>query len=285
MRKHFGWLIGVIAIGSIALISWKDEKTINAAGDYAKQTAITHDTLSSATTVGPGPSSSPLHNLFSQYISEIYQTAQLQDYGLGYNVFERAVTGFINLKLSNKISQHSNILTVIDMNKSSREKRMWIINLVSRQMLLNTLVAHGRSSGDDIPNFFSNDNNSDASSLGFYVTGSVYQGKHGRSLKLDGLDEGFNSNARSRGVVIHAADYVCQNSIDKLGRLGHSEGCPAVSPKVIKKVINTLQGGTAIFIDGNDMSYTSKYLDENTAAAFLFPQNGQPDNSMLTAAK
>lgn len=284
MRKHFGWLIGVIAIASIALISWKDEKTINAAGDYAKQTALTHDTLSSAPTVGSS-SVSPLHDLFSQYVTDIYQSAQLQDYGLGFSVFERAVTGFINLKLSNRISQHSNILTVIDMSKSSREKRMWIINLVSKQMLLNTWVAHGRSSGDDIPDYFSNENNSDASSLGFYLTGSVYQGKHGRSLKLDGLDEGFNSNARSRGVVIHAADYVCQNSIDKLGRLGHSEGCPAVSPKVIKKVINTLQGGTAIFIAGNDATYNSRFLDENAAAAFLFPQNGQSDGSMLTAAK
>jgi hypothetical protein len=158
---------------------------------------------------------------------------------------------------------------------------MWIIDVVDKQLLMNTLVAHGSGSGDDVANYFSNQTDTHASSLGFYITDGVYHGKHGRSLKLNGLDEGINSNARARGIVVHGAKYVSEGTINALGRLGHSEGCPAVSTKVIGKVISTIKDRTVLFINGNDYSYTSKYLDADAAAGFVYPENGSIVNASL----
>jgi hypothetical protein len=148
---------------------------------------------------------------------------------------------------------------------------MWIVDLINKELILNTWVAHGNGSGDDMANYFSNQNDSHASSLGFYVADDVYHGKHGRSLRLNGMDAGFNDNARSRSIVLHAAPYVSQSTITQLGRLGRSEGCPAVSPKVAGKVINTIKGKTVLFINGNDSNYTSRYLDDEIAANYVYP--------------
>ncbi|RYE20643.1 MAG: murein L,D-transpeptidase catalytic domain family protein, partial [Sphingobacteriales bacterium] len=156
-------------------------------------------------------------------------------------------------------------------NKPSHTKRMWIVDMVSKSLLLNTWVSHGQGSGNDMATAFSDTEHSHQSSLGFYVTDEVYFGKHGRSLKLDGMDAGFNSHARSRAVVVHAADYVSQGAINQLGRLGRSHGCPAVSPEVSDMVINTIKGKTMMFIAGNDSRYTSKYMDETIAQNYLYP--------------
>lgn len=248
MRKHFWWIACVFLMFSISFISWRP---------ISAEKAITNKaaTLSAK-------------ELFGRYVATIYQTANLQQYGLDMAVFQKALTGYINLKATNKLPQNSSIITVVDFNKSSREKRMWIIDLATNQLLLNTWVAHGQGSGNDMANEFSNTNESHQSSLGFYLTDDVYMGKHGRSLRLDGLDEGFNAKARARAIVVHAADYVCQNSIDKLGRLGRSFGCPAVSPEVRDQVIDDIKGKTVLFINGNNSSYTSKYLDENSLENF-----------------
>ena len=186
-------------------------------------------------------------------------------------VFQKAVIGYFNLKATNKVPQYSSVITIVDLSKSSCTKRMWIIDVINKELILNTWAAHGNGSGDDVPHYFSNENDSHASSLGFYVTDGVYHGKHGRSLRLDGMDAGFNDNARARSIVIHAAPYVCQKSIDKLGRLGRSEGCPAVSPKVATKVINTLKSKSVLFINGDDSSYTSRYLDADMAINYVYP--------------
>jgi hypothetical protein len=148
---------------------------------------------------------------------------------------------------------------------------MWIVDLINKDLVLNTWVAHGNGSGGDVPEYFSNASDSHASSLGFYITEGIYNGKHGRSLKLNGMDAGFNDNARTRSIVVHAAPYVSQGSIEQLGRLGRSEGCPAVSPKIAKKVINTIKGGSVLFINGNDSSYTSKYLNADVATNYVYP--------------
>ena len=243
MRKHFWWILCVFMAFATSFISWTPVKTTNS-------TIITANASSSA------------KEMFQQYVSTVYQSAKLQHAGLDINVFQKALTGYINLKLANKLPENSTVITVVDFTKSSREKRMWIIDVVSQQLLLNTLVAHGQGSGDDMANRFSNTNESHQSSLGFYITDDVYFGKHGRSLRLDGLDAGFNSNARARAVVLHAADYVSQGAIAQLGRLGRSFGCPAVAPEVVNQVINTIKGRNMLFINGNDPRYTSKYLNE-----------------------
>ncbi|MDR6944261.1 murein L,D-transpeptidase catalytic domain family protein [Mucilaginibacter pocheonensis] len=249
MRKHFWYVTFAVFFLSATIISWRSAGANKSDGKV-------NSTLNAK-------------ELFNQYISNLYQAASLQQTGLAFDVFEKAVTGYTNLKLEHKLPQGSAILTVVDFSKSSREKRMWIIDLFSKQLLLNTWVAHGQGSGDEMANQFSDRNDSHQSSLGFYLADDVYIGKHGRSLRLDGMDPGFNTNARMRSIVVHAAKYVSQNTIDRTGKIGRSFGCPAVSPKVADQVINTIMGKTVFFINGNDDSYTSKYLDETGPLNFI----------------
>ena len=121
------------------------------------------------------------------------------------------------------------MLTLIDFSRPSQHKRLWVINVEKGKVLFHTLVAHGKASGADVPMAFSNKDGSEMSSLGFYRTApTTYTGKHGLSLKLVGLDPGFNTNAESRAVVVHGADYVCEDFVKAHGRLGRSQGCPAL---------------------------------------------------------
>jgi hypothetical protein len=251
MRKHLWWIIGVLLLFSITVISWKPFSAITTNSTVTKKLGT--------------------KELFAQYVSDIYNTANLQQSGMDVAVLQKAITGYFNLKLVNKLSPNSNIITVVDFAKPSHEKRMWIINILNKSLILNTWVAHGQGSGDDMASHFSNNNESHQSSLGFYLASEVYFGKHGRSLKLDGLDAGINSAARARGIVIHAADYVCQNTINQIGRLGRSFGCPAVSPEVSDQVINTMKGGSMLYINGSDTNYTSKLLDATAPANFITP--------------
>lgn len=185
------------------------------------------------------------------YVNKVYTTIGLQQTGLALPVFEKALTGFMKLKSEQHLNSEKEILTVVDFSKSSKEKRMWIIDLKNKSVLLNTYVAHGRGSGDDMATTFSNIAESYQSSLGFYVTNETYQGKHGLSLKLDGLDEGINHLARQRAIVIHGASYVSEDFINKHGRLGRSHGCPAVPVELNKTVINLIKDKTCLYINGN----------------------------------
>ncbi|RYY20430.1 MAG: murein L,D-transpeptidase catalytic domain family protein [Sphingobacteriaceae bacterium] len=214
---------------------------------------------------------SPSANLYAAYLTNIYETADLYASGLNLNVFANAVTGYLNLKKYKNINQDKSILTIVDFSQPSSSKRMWIIDLQNATLLFNTWVAHGQGSGDDMASQFSNIDSSHQSSLGFYITGEIYNGKHGRSLRLDGMDNGFNSNARSRDIVVHAAGYVGQQIVASTGRIGRSFGCPAVSPELAPEIINLIKDKTVMFISGNDNRYASKYLDQDFAASTLFP--------------
>lgn len=205
-------------------------------------------------------------SLYNDFISDIYQEAHLDSAGLSETVFEKAITGFYNMKYSGLIHDKST-LTIADFDLESSRKRLFIIDLAQKKLILNTWVAHGQNSGGDKPSNFSNTINSNQSSLGFYLTGEIYFGKHGRSLKLDGMDEGFNSNARERAIVIHGAAYVCQESINQLGRLGRSQGCPAVAKNLSDRVINAISDKTVFFINNSDQQYTSTFLNETLAAS------------------
>ncbi|WP_317129558.1 murein L,D-transpeptidase catalytic domain family protein [Flavobacterium zepuense] len=170
--------------------------------------------------------------------------------------FTKAMKGFKALKAQGKIKK--DLLTVIDFSQSSNTKRLWIIDMATQTVLYNTLVAHGRNSGDEFANAFSNDNSSNQSSLGFYATGEIYNGKHGQSLRLDGLEQGINSNARSRGVVVHAADYVSENFIQMHHRLGRSQGCPALPTNLTKEVIDLIKDRSCLFIYHPTQKYFAK---------------------------
>lgn len=208
---------------------------------------------------------------YNAYVLTLFHQANLDSAGLNINVFEKALTGFYNFK-SSGLLHHKSILTIADFDQESHKKRLYIIDLDKKELILNTWVAHGQNSGGDKPSYFSNAINSNTSSIGFYLTGEVYSGKHGRSLKLDGMDYGFNNNARERAIVIHGADYVSQQSINKLGRLGRSQGCPAVSSKLINTVINEISDKTVLFINNSEQNYSSQYLNETLAANTVLNQ-------------
>jgi hypothetical protein len=159
-------------------------------------------------------------------------------------------------KLENNLQKP--LLTVIDFSLPSTEKRLWIIDLTTREILLNTVVAHGRNSGNLMAEKFSNQPESYQSSLGFYKTAETYQGKHGYSLRLDGLENGFNDQARSRAIVIHGADYAREEFAKSTGRLGRSLGCPALPPELSAKVIDLIKEGSLLFIYGQDQDYLSR---------------------------
>lgn len=138
-------------------------------------------------------------------------------------------------------------LTIVDYSIDSTEKRMWVFNLKDDTLAYNIYVTHGVNSGGRQSTHFSNKDGSKESSLGTFVTAETYYGKHGLSLKIDGLDKGLNDHARSRYIVVHGADYADPSVIPKLGRLGVSWGCLAVSPKLSDSLIKKISDGSVIF--------------------------------------
>ncbi len=154
------------------------------------------------------------------------------------------------------------IMTVIDYSMPSTQKRLWIIDLSNKKILFNTLVAHGQGSGGLVPNYFTNMPQSHSSSVGLFITADVYQGKHGSSLRLKGLEVGFNDNALSRATVIHGAWYVSQALARKLGRIGRSWGCPAVPQDEVQTIISMIKGGSLVFAYSNQKKWLqqSKFL-------------------------
>lgn len=160
--------------------------------------------------------------------------------------FKQALQGFYNLKEKGMLNK--DILTLVDFSLSSKAKRLWVIDLSTNTILFNSLVAHGRNSGMEFAKAFSNKNDSFKSSLGLYVTGEVYNGKHGMSMKLDGQEAGVNDNARSRAVVMHGAEYVSESVIRMQDRLGRSLGCPAIPVELTDDIINTIKDKSVLFI-------------------------------------
>lgn len=163
------------------------------------------------------------------------------------NAFRYAYSGFIELKNEGYLKNDS-LLTIIDFSKPSNEERFFIFDLKNKKLIMHSLVAHGKNSGIILPQEFSNIPYSNKSSLGLYLTGEIYNGRHGRSLRLDGMNEGLNTNARKRAVVIHGASYVSYSYINKNGRLGRSFGCPAVPVNKCNLIIDLIKNGSCIFI-------------------------------------
>lgn len=185
----------------------------------------------------------------NDYISNVYSQIDFKGKEkLSFDAFATAYRGYMNLRNAGKLNSSRQTLTVADFTLSSTKQRLWIIDLASKKVLLNDYVAHGQGSGDEFAKAFSNTENSHQSSIGFYVTGDTYVGSHGNSLRLYGMDNGYNSAAYDRAVVVHGADYVSPSFISGQKRLGRSWGCPAVSQQSIGKVINYIQGGTCLFI-------------------------------------
>jgi hypothetical protein len=188
------------------------------------------------------------------FFQSIYQQISAAGVNLSEEVFSFALSGFDKLQAQGKLNRDS-ILTIIDFSRSSKEKRMFVVDLKSQKLLISSLVSHGRNSGNEFAQKFSNRPESHQSSLGFYVTGRTYLGSNGFSLVLEGMEKGFNDKAKERAIVMHGADYASEQVIRKKGYLGRSYGCPAL-PKVInKKTIETIKGGNCLFIYYPDQKY------------------------------
>lgn len=171
---------------------------------------------------------------------------------VNYDAFEKAVAGY------NKIGQKSKeILTLVDFSKPSTEERFYVFDMRHKKLLFTSLVSHGKNSGGNYATSFSNKTGSLKSSLGFFLTENTYQGRNGYSLVLDGLEKGINDKAKERAIVIHGAAYSNPSVIASSGRLGRSFGCPALPLAVSKPIINTIKGGSLLFIYANNQNYLS----------------------------
>jgi hypothetical protein len=184
--------------------------------------------------------------------------------GLDPTVLELGLRAFERAKIAGIAKR--NVLTIIDYTRPSTQKRLWVLDLDREEVLFHDLVAHGKGSGPNVPTSFSNRNLSYTSSLGVFVTLDTYEGKHGNSLKLRGLESGYNDLAESRSIVVHGADYVSDAFSKKHGRLGRSWGCPAVREEIADELIEAIAGGSIVFAYAKDRSYLaqSAYLREST---------------------
>lgn len=160
-------------------------------------------------------------------------------------------------------------LTVIDYSRPSTEKRLWVFDLGTRAVIYEELVAHGQGTGDNIATSFSNVPETHKSSLGLFVTDETYVGRNGYSLRLNGLDQGFNDRARERAIVMHGAPYVSEAFAQAQGRLGRSWGCPALRPAVARPLIDRIKGGNLLFAYYPDQQWlkSSQYLGDCAAAS------------------
>jgi hypothetical protein len=195
-----------------------------------------------------------------------FERARWEDAELGganSDVFEMALGAVRCATKSGAVSEPAT-LTVIDYSKPSTEQRLWVYDLRERELIYKELVAHGQGSGANFATSFSNEPDTHRTSIGLFVTEDTYVGRNGYSLRLNGLDRGFNDRARERAIVMHGAPYVSRAFIKTQGRLGRSWGCPALSDAIARRVIDTVKGGSLVFAYYPDQKWlaSSKFLGD-----------------------
>jgi hypothetical protein len=224
----------------------------------------------------PVPSNSKTFSDFSErkQLASLLQSPELTP-EINPQALDLALRGYFNLKRQGLIRREG-IITLIDFDKPSASERLFVIDVDNGTVIQSALVAHGRGSGEEMATKFSNSPGSNASSLGFYLTDTTYNGKNGYSLVLKGLDPGINDKAERRSIVIHGADYVSQEYIDRHGRLGRSQGCPAISFSNCQQVIDMIKDGTCLFIYRNGKDYASRSGVLHRGAAFRNLRRSSP---------
>lgn len=176
-----------------------------------------------------------------------YQHLKLDAKGLSRQAFELACKGYERLVEKGQLDEGA-YLVVCDFSQSSNQKRLYLIDMEDSVLVKNTYVAHGKNSGNEYALKFSNKPESLQSSLGFFVTRNTYNGAHGLSLKLDGMEQGINDKAMQRNIVVHGADYIGNNWLQFNKYMGRSFGCPALPAKESASIINTIKDGSCLFI-------------------------------------
>lgn len=177
----------------------------------------------------------------------LYDELNLSAAGLSEKTFDYAYRGYQYLIQKGKL-KNAGVISICDLSQSSNKKRFYILDLTSNKILVTSYVAHGRGSGGEYATRFSNKASSHQSSLGFYITGSVYYGQNGLSLRLEGLETGFNNLALKRNIVVHGAAYIGKEHLHDNNFMGRSYGCPAVPLQESSAIINLIKDGTCLFI-------------------------------------
>lgn len=195
---------------------------------------------------------------FKKDYNEIFCNWHLERKGISKELFTYVMKGYEFLSNQHLLNNHQYI-SIADFSKPSTEKRLYILDVATGEILFQTYVAHGLNSGKLFAQKFSNKNASLESSLGFYVTSNTYLGKNGYSLRLDGCEKGINDKALNRGIVLHGANYVSEYFINNHGFLGRSHGCPAVPATLNNEIIETIKNGTCFFI----YAPSKKYLNQS----------------------
>lgn len=193
----------------------------------------------------------------ANFLTSKYDEWNLGNMDISREMFNYAVKGYEYLAEKN-ILHNTGIITIADLSKPSNQKRLYVIDIITGEVLFKTFVAHGKNSGQEYATHFSNNESSFETSLGFYVTTDTYIGKHGYSLHLNGCEKGFNNNAYKRAIVMHGADYVSESFIRQNGFLGRSHGCPAVPGELSKEIIDVIKNGSCLFVYAPSKKYLSQ---------------------------
>jgi L,D-transpeptidase catalytic domain len=194
---------------------------------------------------------------FAMEVSNLYDQFDLQEVGLTKKAFQYALKGYDYL-LEHHWLNNPNILSICDLSQSSRNKRLYILDMNSKTVVVNTYVAHGRNSGGEFARTFSNNPSSHKTSLGFYVTEDTYYGSNGLSLKIRGMERGFNDRANGRNIVVHGSEYVGPDFLTMNQFCGRSYGCPAVPADESETIIDLIKEGTCLFIYHPTVKYLSR---------------------------
>jgi len=236
-------LFVIIALALLPLVNSGKNSTFLLSADKRTITTVTNNSVSTA-------------------VNLLYDSLQLEKFGLKKEAFIYAFTGYKNLS-EKAVFNKEGIITICDFSQSSKNKRLYLIDLNNYKLLLNTYVAHGRNSGGEFAKKFSNKPQSLQSSLGFYKTKETYFGSHGLALTIAGLEKGINDKAERRKIVVHGSDYIGDNYLRFSKYMGRSFGCPAIPKKYTNQLINTIKNGSCLFIYHPDKYYlaASKILN------------------------
>lgn len=183
---------------------------------------------------------------FQTLSKRLYYQVGADETNLKLDVFQKAVKGYLVLDNQGRI-QNERFLTILDYSLSSSQKRLFVIDLEEKKIAYELLTAHGKYSGNEYARSFSNSYNSKKSCLGFLTTGEIYNGRHRLSLKLHGLEYGYNNNAYNRGIVFHGAYYVDDKIVEEGQSIGRSFGCPAVPSSVNGELVKNIKNGSCVF--------------------------------------
>lgn len=201
------------------------------------------------------------HQHSSQYV--LPQAIPLTDIqGMNPNVLKIAKEAYQNALCDGKVKRP--YLTIVDFSKPSDEKRLWVIDMQHQKVLFYTYVSHGQKSGNvEYASRFSNKMNSLESSLGVIETGCAFTGTEGYSMRLYGLEPGYNDNIYNRYIVMHSANYASSTFIAQHGYTGRTLGCLAVDPNLIHPIINTIENGSIIvnYYPDNSWIHHSTFLN------------------------